>query len=354
MFIKLAQNSYNKVKILIKNTNHELSIDAVITGNAPGEIYVDNEDLPTSTLIVTPECTVIAGAADNHEFNKSVKDTLDFYDQVTCDNEAFEDNIDEIHKNASIRKYKRRCYKLDALKYNNFAEDLDKDYTLEYVTVDMLDKVDYENFDEVKEWFHFSDLSKFKDYCLGSYIRKGNKLVSWCLVDCIVDDKIEIGITTDEDFRRKGLGAIVTAATVNCCLSKGIKEIGWHCVDSNVGSYSVAEKVGFKMVKEYTCFTPYPPIENGTDLNSEQWSEWAHHYEVINEDPKTYRSIFYFEAAHCFASACKIDETINAIEKLIAANTSDPIQDMLKDDIFSRFKDNDKWNKFIEKLRNTN
>lgn len=346
MIYELKQKDFHKVKDLVKDSNHELSVEAVLIGNTHGKVYVDNIDNPMSALIMTPECNVVAGNANNHAFNEEVKNKLEFYDQVTCDGEEWENNIHKIHSNISIRKYNRRYYQFDKLKYSNYSDNLDSQYTIEYVNSENLYKINYENNDEVKEWIEkaFINLDNFKDDCFGAYIRKGDKIVSWCMADCKVDDRIEIGITTDEGFRKKGLGAIVVAAAVTSFLNNGVKEIGWHCVDSNVGSYMLAEKVGFKKIKEYSSFTPFPPIENELDLNSEQWSDWAKHYEKANQiQPK-----FYWMSALCWAKANKVIETINSLKNLIATDEKCDMQQLIQYEIFLRFKENQEWRKFID------
>jgi len=342
----LEQNNFHRVESLIKNTDHESSIKALIAGNAPGEIYVDDLMNPMSALLLSPECNLIVGDANNKVFNNEIKDKLDFFVQVTCDNEEWEIKIHEIHNNIAMRKYIRRYYKLEEFKYNDYLNDLDKEYVIEYVDVSILDKLNYENSDKIKNWFNFNDINKFKDYCLGSYIRKGNKILSWCLVDCIVDDKIEIGITTDNDYKRKGLGAIVVAATVNASMSKGISDIGWHCVDTNIGSIKTAEKVGFKKIKTYSCFTPFPPIENVTDLNKEQWTEWALYYEEMNKLKPNY----YWLAAKCWAKASNMKNAIKNIKILAESGQVWFAQYFPHSEEFYPFKGDPEWEKLIKYL----
>ena len=346
MIHKLEQKDFNKVSTLIKNTDYELSVKAVIEGYLEGEIYVDNLDIPLSTLIITPECKVVAGNANNKEFNNEIKQKLDFFDQVTCDDEEWEKNIHEIHNNIAIRKYKRRYYQLHKLEYTNFDENLEKQYKVEYVTVDNLNKIQYENSDKIRDWFNFNDINQFKDYTLGSYIRHNNIIVSMCLVDCIVRDKIEVGVFTDDRYTNKGLGAIVTAATVSASIEHGITEIGWHCVDTNIGSIKVAEKVGFKKIKEYSSFTPFPPIENDTDLDAEGWAQWAQYYEDMNKVKPNY----HWLAATCWAKAKEMKNTIANIKQLSDPNKVWFIKNGLERKEFLPFREDDEWKVFIEEL----
>lgn len=343
MLYQLQKSDFYKVEDLIKNSNYELSVLAVIRGTSPGEIYVDNLENPLSTLIKTTECNLVAGKADNKLFNSEVKEKLDFFDQVTCDNESWEAKIDEIHNNIALRKYVRRYYELDEFKFADYKRYIDSECILEYVNSDNLNELDFENSDKIREWIQFEDISTFKDDCLGAYIRINNKIVSMSLVDCIVDDRIEIGVKTEKEYRNRGLGAIVTAATVSSSISKGIKKIGWHCVDTNIGSIKTAEKVGFQLINKYSSFTPFPPIENDTDLSKEQWSEWATYYSEMNKIQPNY----FWLSAQCWAKASNMEETIANIMKLIETGQKWFVEYMPYIDAFKAFEDKKEWQNLL-------
>lgn len=343
MIYQLEQSDFYKIEVLIKNSYHELSIKAVINGTSPGKIFVDNLEKPLSTLIITTECKVVAGKADNKLFNIGVKEKLGFFDTLTCDNEEWENNIHEIHKNIALRKYIRRYYELDELKFVDFNRNMDSQYTLEYVNVGNLNNLDFENSDKIRDWIKFVDISTFKDYCLGAYVRIDKKIVSMSLVDCIVDDRIEIGVKTEKEYKKRGLGSLATAATVSSCISKGINKIGWHCVDTNIGSIKTAEKVGFKLIKKYSSYTPFPPIENDTDLSKEQWGEWATYYAEMNKIQPNY----FWLSAGCWAKASKMEEAIENIMKLIETGQMWFVEYLPKIDAFKAFEGKKEWEKLL-------
>lgn len=344
MIYQLEEQDFYKVENLIKNSNHELSIKAVIDGNLPGEVFVDNRENPSSALIFTTECNVVAGKADNMQFNNGIKEKLDFFDTVICDDEAWEDRISEIHSNIALRKYVRRYYELDTLKFIDYKAKLDSQYVLEYVNVDNLNSLNFENSDEITDWIQLKNITKFKDYCLGAYIRIDNKIVSMSMVDCIADDRIEIGIKTETEYRNRGLGSIAAAAMVSASISKGIRKIGWHCVDTNIGSIKTAEKVGFQLVKKYSAFTPFPPIENVSDLSKEQWCEWATYYSEKNKIQPNY----YWLAAECWGKASNMEKAIENIKQMIERKQMWFVEYLPNADAFKAFKDEKEWQQLLE------
>lgn len=345
LFQKLTRNDYHKVASLVVNSHHELCIEAVIKGTSTGEIYVDDVVKPQSVLFLTPECNLVAGYAGNPEFNERVKKKLDFWeDPIMCDTEEWEHRIGDIHRNIAIKKYTRRYYQLSKPYLGNFMGLLRGGYTVEYVSAANTDYLQYDNAEHVTNWFNFTDINDFEGYCLGAYVRTDTKIVSWCLVDCIVDDKMEIGVTTHPEYRRQGLATVAAAATVNRAISNGMRQIGWHCVDSNIGSYTVAEQVGFAHVKDYSSFTPYPPIENITDLDDEQWAEWGNHYDEMNKiDP-----IYHWQAAQCWALAHNPSNTIRNVKHLWTIGQTVDRETLLEQ--CAHLEGDEEWEGFVSTL----
>lgn len=347
MAYQLEQLDYHRVRHLIENTAHELSIEAVIAGNAPGEVYVDDPEQPSSVLIKTPECNVCAGDAENAGFNKDVREIIGFFDQITCDNAAWESNIHRIHPNIAVRCYTRRAYQLDKLEWDRFADVRADPYVIEYVTTETLKSIDYLNSDKIRDWFNFTDFDRLKDYSLGAYVRKGDEIVSWSLVDCIVGDNAEIGVKTDPRYRRKGLGTLTAAAAVRSCFNTGISRLGWHCVDTNIGSRRIAEKIGFRCIRKYGCFTPFPPIENISDLDRSEWIDWALYYEKMNLISPDY----YWLAATCWAKASMLKKTIDNIQKLAETGQTWFYQYLSVNAEFHSFADDEEWQRLIDSIR---
>ena len=69
MIHELEKDHYGKVIPLLKSWNHITAVQAVIEGNNPGKIYVDDCENPQTALIWTqPDMFYLAGDEDNDEF----------------------------------------------------------------------------------------------------------------------------------------------------------------------------------------------------------------------------------------------------------------------------------------------
>jgi tetratricopeptide (TPR) repeat protein len=80
------------------------------------------------------------------------------------------------------------------------------------------------------------------------------QIVAWCTPDCAAGERIDVGIICDPAHRRRGLGAAAVAATVEACFRQGFKGVGWHCNADNIGSWKIAEKVGFERQSSYAYY----------------------------------------------------------------------------------------------------
>ncbi len=286
---KLGQKDYKKVANLIKSDN-DLSVLSVIHNRMPGDIFVNDIDQPTSALIRTSECNLIAGRIDNEEFNANISDELDFWDPVIPDTEEWENHIPLVHKNHFIRRYTRCHYLLSREKFidSNTNRLLPNGFIIEQVNLDFLRNNKFKNSEPllqaIEDWKSDEDFIKYGG---GSYVRNKDEIVCYSLWDCSYLDQVEIGVHTTENYRKKGFGIISAAETVRTCFDKGYTKIRWTCVQANKGSKAIAEKLGFELKGVYSAFSSYPPIENMPDLSEFEWNEWAEYFEnSAKSEPK--------------------------------------------------------------------
>lgn len=309
---KLKNDNFYKIVPLVKSQN-ELSVFSVINGFMPGEIYVNNLDNPTSALIKTRECNLIAGSTNDDGFNSEVSTEIDFWDQLTPDSDEWIDIIPTIHKNPFVRKYKRRHYTLSISNFQECYMPIKEGFKLEKVDIDLLRKNRYENSEKLLEWISdWGDDANFQKYGAGNFIHNDKVIASWSLSDCSLDQNITIGIHTDERFRKNGFGKIVVSATVKDCFMKRYEHINWLCVDSNKGSIAIAEKIGFQYNNHYYSFSSYPPIENIKDLTESEWHEWGEYLQNASHT----EDCLIWEAMYCYIKSNDVERTIHVMTSM--------------------------------------
>ena len=313
LVFKLEKNDYKKVTNLVKSEN-ELSVFSVINGVNPGEIFVNSIDNPTSVLIRTSECNLIAGNSTDEVFNSHVSEELDFWDPLVPDSLEWMNKIPTIHKNHFIRKYKRRHYVLTADSFIDCTEPLKTGYILEKVNMSFLKECSLENskliLDTLAE--NWGSEENFKKHGTGYLVRNEKTIISWALADCSFKTTVAIGIYTDERYRRNGFCKVTAAEVIRDCFVMGFKKIDWLCVDSNKGSIAIAEKLGFKLVDVYYAFTSYPPIENLKDLSEDEWHQWGKYL----EDASKAEDCLLLECVYSYIKSNDIEKTISIMKNI--------------------------------------
>ena len=71
-----------------------------------------------------------------------------------------------------------------------------------------------------------------------------DKLSSTAYSSYIHDDKLELGIETVEEFRGKGFAEYTCSALIDYCIENNFEPV-WACRLENIGSYKLAQKIGF-------------------------------------------------------------------------------------------------------------
>ncbi|MBI9099566.1 MAG: GNAT family N-acetyltransferase, partial [Spirochaetaceae bacterium] len=343
MIYQLTGQDRIKILPLIKNSRHELTIDAVIYGNSPGRIYVDDSNNPKSGLIETSECRVIFGNCDNSDFNSHIIKEIGYWGAVTCDEKKWGDLIEKNHSNRAVHKYNRRYYKLCKSDFIKPDESVHVDL-LDYNSINNLN---YNNSEIVKDWINILNIKKLKKYSLAAVVNKDNTIASCSAFDCIVDNKIEIGIQTTKGFRKQGYGKSVVSALIKSSFSNGIEEIGWHCANSNIGSIKIAESLGFKLIKKYESYTPFPPIENISDLTTDEWREYAQFY----MDKAKENSDLYWFTMICWANSGDLKQVNTCIQNMLRNKQYWFISKLDEREEFQIFNDDIEWKQIKDELQ---
>jgi len=360
---RLKQEDYHKAAGLVKSRN-ELSVFSVISGIMPGIIYANDEDNPTAALVITSECNYLSGTTSDDEFNSKIKDIAEvgFWDPLTPDTDEWAEIIPGLHRNRFVRKYTRRNYILSKDDYRVQQAAIPEGFALEKAMPCDLREKRYANSDRLLDiisgWGTEDNYMKYGGIW---YLRRGNTIVSWSMVDCYHEDKAEIGVYTDAAYRKMGLGRAVVAANINDCFERGIRSIAWHCTDINKGSIAIAEKMGFTLLNKYVSFASYPPVENFHDLSEAEWNEWGEYFENVSG----YEPELLPEQLYAYVKANNVGKTIKTVQAMMEAGKDVRYHHLSARDGFLRLLDSIRyfrsigmcsnftgieWDEFAEKL----
>ena len=275
MIYELKKEQYEKVRPLFQALDYHLTPQAVIDGICPGKIYVDDLEVPTSAFIFTVEGCFLIGNSDNDAFNTALRNMLR---HISDNGDPAWEHEDAIRLDISSQTWKslastlfsdraalieqRRKYLCTKLRVD-WKELLPAGYSVRPIDQELLEQSGVKISERVEnprfhiyEWINvnWGTYENFFQHAFGFCLVHEQHVVSWSVVDCISGARCEIGIYTLPEYRQRGLATIMVATTVDYCFSQGFTSVGWHCLDTNVGSWKTAEKVGFVKERDYQFY----------------------------------------------------------------------------------------------------
>ncbi|HKD89534.1 MAG TPA: GNAT family N-acetyltransferase [Streptosporangiaceae bacterium] len=258
MLTELSRQAYATVAPLLTGLDHQLSVAAVLAGVMPGEVFVDDPGRPGAVFVHSPEGNFIGGDPSD----RSIADVREHL-ATTFVPERDGDLVlsfshdgwpparvapDLTHFAVPRRHYLYRA------KQPRPRPNPPPEYRIVPIDATLLRQLQVPS--HLRSWMdsNWGSEDGFLTRGLGAAALHDDVIVSWSLADSIVADRAEIGIRTAPEHRRRGLATQVTAAAVAIAVDHGLTQVGWHCNDSNPGSYRTAEAVGFTMQRRYRLF----------------------------------------------------------------------------------------------------
>lgn len=338
MFQELKPNAFARVRHLFDGFDYSLSIRAAIAGNNPGRIFVDDVAQPRTAFALTVEGYLLAGESNNPTTNDALRSLLKeqiFTGKVFVNGneslslavhpETWEAKLPELIPGYEVEKLERYHYLCHTLKFD-WRANLPAGYSVRRVDHELLNDPGIIFPDPLREWIDLEQVWGTKENFLAKGISfcvlHDQEVVVWCTPDCVADDRIDVGIITHRAHRRKGLGSVAVAATVEYCLQHGFAAVGWHCNAENIASWKLAEKVGFERNREYAYYYyMYDPIEHLFELGwyyfqRGEYVKTVQYYERVfaqRKDNPGYR--YHLTAVACAA----LGNSENALNYLNAA-----------------------------------
>jgi GNAT superfamily N-acetyltransferase len=124
---------------------------------------------------------------------------------------------------------------------------------LREVDADLLEKSSIEGLEALREEMLSERVSveEFLAKSFGVVALAGRILAGWCLSEYNCAQRCEVGIGTQEPFRRRGLAHAMGLAFLRQASHNGITRVGWDCFAENTPSIATALRLGFEKVEEF-------------------------------------------------------------------------------------------------------
>ena len=264
MIHKLQPQQYAQAEKLFTQREHHLFCDGVLSKNYPGQIFVDNEDAPTSALLTKNNTwCYLGGNPHNEPFNQALRDALRERTEIGKDTGAlllspndagWVPVINTLVEGRLGLPTGRHLYIADTQNFQSY-HDLPEGFSLHFIDEALADKVTQELPGDVQDVLQLRAASAEPDTAAFGFVAiHHQKCVAQAFVDCIVGDRGEIGLFTNNEFRQCGLATAVSSATIQYSLANGLTSVHWDCAVSNAGSNRLAQKMGLRHVLDHTHY----------------------------------------------------------------------------------------------------
>ncbi|MBK5721806.1 GNAT family N-acetyltransferase [Dysgonomonas sp. Marseille-P4677] len=223
----------------------------VINQIVKGDIFVDDEQNPKTFYILHPYgMSLLLGDSNNEVFNCAFKEYV--LNSNKCRNrvewmQAFPDNwhiiLNNLFKNKGAVDIDTRIN----FKFNSeMSLHSEANYEENNLRIVATSKIDFENMaGSVIPKLFWNDADDFIKYGKGYSLFYENNLVSMAFSSAIDDLFFELGIETKGEFRGKNFAYQVCSHLIRYCLENGFEPV-WACRLTNIGSYRLAQKLGFE------------------------------------------------------------------------------------------------------------
>jgi len=371
MFQQLNPEQFESVRSLFQGFDYSLSILAAIEGGNPGQIFVDNIQNPRTGLALTVEGYLLAGDSEDIEilgglqrlfkeriFTGEVYVNGDWSMSLAVHPVDWEARLPELIPSHEVEKIERYHYLCHQTEFD-WRGSLPEGFTIQRVDRAFLSDPQITFPGVVGEWMDFEEVWWTKENFISKGISfaalYGHEVAAWCTPDCVAGDRIDVGIITHPDHRRKGLAAAVVGATVEECLSQGFSAVGWHCNARNIGSQKTAEKVGFQRNREYAYyFYIYDPIDHLAELGwyhyrRGEYDRTVKYYEQVFALREENEDYYYHLAASAWALLGNAKEAIRYLQDAAQAGWSNADWTREQEE-FEILHDNPAWDEVLAQM----
>lgn len=261
--IPLEKKRFNILIEPLKRVTINISFAHSVAENCvSGKIYVDKWDDPKTFYIVHPYgLSLLLGDCDNNDFNNNFRDYALNTHKIRKNQEWMQaypanwdktlkglfknhmitssENID--HKEEMVEINTRVNFKFNRVKYGDFKRNNAANLRIF--------RTDEQTFRHMKgsviPLSFWDNPNEFAKKGVGFSAFYENRLASTAFSACISDNKLEIGIETVDEFRGKGFAQYSCSRLIDYCIANNYEPV-WSCKLENIGSYKLAQKLGFE------------------------------------------------------------------------------------------------------------
>ncbi len=261
MFCELEPEGFEAVRPLFDGLDYHLMTTAALDGRRRARVFADRPGAARAAFIYTPQVWgYLAGDPGSTGFAEELAEEIfakhilgrgvpALY--VATDPDMWWEHLVRVLGPFVPIPTSRFYYVCGKLEFD-WRVAVPEGFTVEPISEELIKRPGFELPGDVLAWMEeWGTVDEFLKGGFGFLTLEGDRAVSWVIADGVVADRCEIGVFTEDAYRRRRLGAVTTAAALEHAFSMGIGQVGWHCAAENEACVRTAEWVGFERQFEY-------------------------------------------------------------------------------------------------------
>ncbi|MBN2006954.1 MAG: GNAT family N-acetyltransferase [Anaerolineae bacterium] len=266
----LLYADYERARPVFAGLRYNLAIDAMLDGNTPAWVYVDDIYSPRTAWMWDLQGEMyIAGYAGSVDLSRMLARVISgrvlpyarahHIPRLTLcyDNPAWESHLGAIFPGLKTEPARHRYY--------TFSKPI-LDWQAvqpagsEILRIDeaLLARRDLRNIEMLTGWVDsfWRTRADFENTGFGFALLQGDVVISCCLSVFVSGKARELGLETVPEYRGQGYATAVAARSVAFCADLGLTP-HWHSEEENISSWRVAERIGFVNPTGYMVYRVY-------------------------------------------------------------------------------------------------
>jgi len=245
-----------------------LSLDALIAGNSPGTLWVDDPAAPRSALMWDGDGSVaLAGDANNAAFLWEAASVI--AEQVLARQRSlkiryadlgWEGAMEALFPGAMLSSGARVLYSFGRVALPDWRSRVPEGFAIRAVDEAFLAADGLANIGRLRAEVaaHWPSVERYLARGFGYCALHGDEVAGWCDGGLASPGKISITIETMESYRQRGLATLMASAFLERCQREGIAPY-WDAWADNWGSIATAERIGLARIDAYAIRVYGPP-----------------------------------------------------------------------------------------------
>jgi GNAT superfamily N-acetyltransferase len=270
---ELDRRRFGRIRGLLEHGIRFPEVLSVVEGHSPGWVFADDPHQPATALVWVKgmQGFYLVGDERNSAFLEGLNAIIDRaivprarslglrWFQVNGHRQEWNEAIERVFEHRGLEHSVQFIYTLDPTSHAPLPEapdppgcvvrKVDRDLisgsplgSLEFVTTRIL-----------SSW---GDIEAFLSVGTGYVLAVGGELASVCFSGYVAGDTHAVSIETAALHRRRGYGEAVARAFIGECVARGLTP-HWDCMQANIGSARLAEKLGLTRSQEYILYSFY-------------------------------------------------------------------------------------------------